>query len=302
MGTGTSRKSPNDRKWFEEKLLQRYWVENCKKFRRSDGTRILSGRYNRTFDRYPDTYCTLESGEEVPVEVEWRTSDFDRHKHDITELKNNNGFLVVVKQDKNFELEQILISQDEFTKWFESNSKTIATDTLSSVTKKKSARSYPKLWLYYVSGQPITRKNFEISLQMGIWGVPGKKKFGPLKKYQDIQKGDLITFVRSWNAPKDAKGGRIPFEKFRKGGNIEQVSIFRVSEGYHYDETMVWPEKDGEVWPHRIKFETKSLLNLEDVNIRKLGGGTQTILHRLISHPFNEGEPFHLIDMMSYSK
>ena len=102
-------KDVNMRKWLEEKVVQRYWVENCTKYSRQDGTKIISGRFNKTFDRYPDTYCTLESGEEVPVEVEWSTLDFGRHKHDIRELRNNNGFLVVLEENDKFELEQIRI-------------------------------------------------------------------------------------------------------------------------------------------------------------------------------------------------
>ena len=293
-------KDVNMRKWLEEKVVQRYWVENCTKYRRQDGTKIISGRFNKTFDRYPDTYCTLESGEEVPVEVEWSTLDFGRHKHDIRELRNNNGFLVVVEENDKFELEQIRIRSKDFTRWFEQNSKTIAQNTLDSFISPKNVRKYPKLWLHYVAKSAT--KNYEtISVKKGIWGVPGLKKFQRLQLYKEIQKNDLITFVHSYNAPKGSSGGRIKFEKFSKGGTFDNIAVFRVSKGYYYDESQVWPEKDGECYPHRFRFETKQILALENVNIKKLAESTKRVLHSLVSSPFTEGEPFELVDMMSYS-
>ncbi len=288
----------NKRKWIEEKVIQRYWVENCKKYARKDGRKIITGRYNRTFDRYPDTYCTLSDGKEVPVEVEWRTTDFD---HPIEELRNNDGFIVVLEENDNFELEQITIKRNDFTKWFENNSRLIAENTIDSVIKTRTSRAYPKLWFIYVAKSAV--KNYEeISRKKGVWGVPGSKKFMRIRKYETIQKNDLITFITSYNAPKGAFGGRMKFEQFQKGGFFTEVNIFRVSKGYYYDETKIWPEVVGEVYPHRFDFDKKPILTLHTVNIKKLADSTKRKLHSIVSVPFTEGEPFELVDMMSYSK
>ena len=44
-------------------------------------------------DSYPDIQKNeLDDGTIIPAEVEWNTSNFDRHGHDISVLIDNNGF------------------------------------------------------------------------------------------------------------------------------------------------------------------------------------------------------------------
>lgn len=52
--------------WLRERVLQRYVIENKSKFK-PFGMKILNIRDNK--DKYPDLYCTLENGVEVPAEV-----------------------------------------------------------------------------------------------------------------------------------------------------------------------------------------------------------------------------------------
>lgn len=72
--------------WLKERFLQRYAIENFSKFK-PFGLKIISVRDNK--DRYPDLFCILENGKEVPAEVEWRSGNFVQHGHDINELKDN---------------------------------------------------------------------------------------------------------------------------------------------------------------------------------------------------------------------
>lgn len=49
--------------WLRERVLQRYVIENKSKFK-PFGMKILNIRDNK--DKYPDLYCTLENGIEIP--------------------------------------------------------------------------------------------------------------------------------------------------------------------------------------------------------------------------------------------
>ena len=86
-------------KWIDEKVFQKYFKESFKKYNswveKEYGEKLVSVRYNEPFDRYPDLWCVLESGKTIPVEVEWRTKDFN---HDPQILVNQNGFIVVLQK------------------------------------------------------------------------------------------------------------------------------------------------------------------------------------------------------------
>jgi len=70
-------------------------------------------------------------------------------------------------------------------------------------------------------------ENYEIGVRANLWGVVEKYE----KRIRNVRPGDLLVFV---------VGG-----KFR--------SIHRVESPPFYDETELWPKKDGSVFPHRIK-------------------------------------------------
>jgi hypothetical protein len=67
--------------WIPEKVLQRYVVENFQKFQDEFQNRFNSkinyARHNKPIDKYPDIYFVLEDKQEIPIEVEWKTSNFD---------------------------------------------------------------------------------------------------------------------------------------------------------------------------------------------------------------------------------
>jgi hypothetical protein len=294
----------NPHPWLTEKILQRYWVECCSDYKRKDGTKIISGKYNRLgIDRYPDTYCILDDGNntEVPVEVEWNTKNFDRHGHDISILRENDGFLVVLTKDANFELEQIEIDVKNLVQWFERNSGTIMEETIQSKTKSKIKRSFPKLWFHYVSKN--AKKNFEnISLERGIWGVPGEpRKFPRISNFMDIQKNDLIAFLLPYSAPAGSRTARLKLDKW-KYGEFSKVEVFRVTKGYYYDETPVWKEEWGQYFPHRFRFHKIPVSVMNNVPIKRLSRSTQISLHSAYSASPREGAPFELVEMMGNSK
>ena len=87
----------NSRKWIHEEVLQRYVRDNPQKWK-IRGKRVLGIRYNEPFDKYPDLLFLVE-GEpnEIPVEVEWRSQDFD---HDVKILQEGNGMIFCLKKDR----------------------------------------------------------------------------------------------------------------------------------------------------------------------------------------------------------
>ena len=84
---------------MEEKILIKYWTENCFKYSLRDGRKIRSAQHSIPFDSYPDIQKNeLDDGTIVPAEVEWNTSNFDRHGHDISVLIDHKGFLIVLEK------------------------------------------------------------------------------------------------------------------------------------------------------------------------------------------------------------
>ena len=93
-------------KWFNETILIKYWEDRCQNYELKDGTKITSASRNPSFGRYPDiSHNYLSDGRVVPAEIEWVTTNFDRHGHDINDLRNGDGFLVVFKSDSGFPTE-----------------------------------------------------------------------------------------------------------------------------------------------------------------------------------------------------
>ncbi|MBZ9569421.1 hypothetical protein KJA16_00680 [Patescibacteria group bacterium] len=283
-------------KWVDEKILQKYWVENCKKYS-IRGLQIIKSKFNPTFDQYPDVYCLLEDGNEVPAEIEWKTSDFN---HDISVLKEDNGFIIVFEQNQNFELEQIIIKRKDFENWFSKNSNRILSESLKEVVKEISERKFPKLWFYYLNKSANIHFYEEIEKQ--TWGVP--KNFRQLNRFRDIKKEDLIAFIGPWyplrRKGRAVTGGRVPFNKFK--GKIEKIIVFRVTEGYYYNEKERWEHGSSEKWPHRFKFSKKPIFELKDIGISKLSYSTKANLHKLTNVIFWDGSPSSLVDLISHGK
>ena len=107
-------------KWIDEKVFQKYFKESFKKYNhwveKYYGEKLVSVRYNEPFDRFPDLWCVLESGKTLPVEVEWRTKDFN---HDPQIIENGDGFIVVLQNNiPNFGLKQLELDEDHFRSWY----------------------------------------------------------------------------------------------------------------------------------------------------------------------------------------
>jgi len=254
--------------WLKERVLQRYVIENSSKFK-PFGMKILSIRDN--LDRYPDLYCTLENKKEVPAEVEWKTSNFTQHGHDITVLKDNQGFLLVCEKDQDlgFEIPQIEINISDFEKWFTKNALRIIQDTTDPYKKSVKERKIPKLWFSYLSLKAGGASDFLIAIKAHTWGV--QKNYSPsvINLVSSIQKNDLIAFI----GPGKGFPGRVDLKKWMKRsfkGYFQKIQVFRITRSYFYDDKkIIWKgigKWKDEVFPHRFEFDPKPLINLKKLS------------------------------------
>ena len=69
-------------KWVAEGVLQKYFVDRHEKYS-FKGQRIISARFNQPFPHTQISSAFWKTNQ-VPAEVEWKTSDFD---HDIEILR-----------------------------------------------------------------------------------------------------------------------------------------------------------------------------------------------------------------------
>jgi hypothetical protein len=178
-------------KWFQETILIKYWEDRCQNYTLDDGTKIKSAVRNKSFGYYPDiSENYLSDNRVVPAEIEWVTTNFDRHGHDITTLRDNEGFLVVFKIDAGFPLKQIEIDEDDFTEWYKTNADQLCQETLSEIKNISKKSKEPQIFLLYLPKKG--HNNYGIALQYGVWGFPTNTKGfrHGLSKISQIKKHD----------------------------------------------------------------------------------------------------------------
>ncbi|MDH3764932.1 MAG: hypothetical protein OER82_03890 [Nitrosopumilus sp.] len=286
--------------WLRERVLQRYVIENKSKFK-PFGKKILSIQDNK--DKYPDLYFTLNDGKEIPAEVEWKSSNFVQHDHDIPELKDNQGVVLVCEKDQDlgFEIPQIQIDISDFEKWFTANSLKIIQDTTKPYKKTDKQRKIPKLWFSYLSLKAGGVSDFENALKHNTWGV--QKNYAPsvINQISTIQKNDLIAFV----GPGKGFPGRVNIETWmRKSfkGYFEKIQVYRVTRSYFYDDQKIiwkgigkWKE---EIFPHRFEFDPMPIINLVNIPINCLSETSKQELHIMVYGNLISANPSTLVDII----
>lgn len=290
--------------WVRERVLQRYVIENPSHFK-PFGLKIINVKDNK--DEYPDLYFILENGKEIPAEVEWKSSNFVTHKHDITLLKENQGVVLVIEKDQDlgFEIPQLLISSEKFEKWFTDNALRIIQDTTAPYKKSKKERKIPKLWFSYLSLKAGGVSDFENALKHHTWGV--QKKYSPavINQISTFQKDDLIAFI----GPGRGFPGRVNIKDWVKRGfkgYFEEIRVFRISRGYFYDDQkIIWMGKGkqkGEVYPHRFEFDPAPIVHLKKIDVKKLAETSKRELHSMVYGNLIGANPSTLVDIIYYGQ
>lgn len=109
-------------------------------------------------------------------------------------------------------------------------------------------------WVIYVAG--ISKKNFDIGKQHGIWGI---KKLVKNSQFINVNIGDDVIFVHNITRPKNIFSEKIlgfprvninNFHKFE--GLATEITLAKIIKNYAYDNKTIWPD---DVYPHRFHFE-----------------------------------------------
>jgi hypothetical protein len=282
--------------WLKERVLQRYVIENYSKYR-PFGLKIISTPEDNK-DKFPDLWCHLENGKRVPCEVEWKTSNFDQHGHDLNFIRENEGFLFVCQDDHNLgdEILREIIDIDDFEKWFVSNSLRIIQDTTHAY-KKRSQQRPPKLWFSYLSLKGDGVNDFQLALKHHTWGI---NETYSVSKISDIQKGDLIAFV----GPGRKFPGRVNLKDWVKKsfkGYFETIQLYKVTKGYFKDDKKIWEGKGkwkGEVFPHRFEFDPKPVVKMNNIIVNRLSSTTKQALHGMVYSNIKPVNPSTLVDIL----
>jgi hypothetical protein len=72
----------------------------------------------------------------VLVEIEWVTTNFERHRHDIKVLIDADGFFVILRADASFLVEQIEIDRTNFLDWVERHARELAAEILTDIDRQ----------------------------------------------------------------------------------------------------------------------------------------------------------------------
>jgi len=283
--------------WLKERVLQRYVIENCTKFK-VNGHKAVRARDNK--DRFPDVYFILENNEEVPVEVEWQSNNFIQHGHDLNYIKENNGCLIVCEQNLDLgKVQQIKVDIKHFEDWFEKNARRIIQDTTEPYKKHDKKRTIPKLWFSYLSIKGGGVSDFKKAIKHHTWGV--HKNYSPSVIYaiSSIQENDLVAFI----GPGKSFPGRINLKQWTRNtfkGYFEKMQLFRITSDYFYDEDkIIWNgtgKLKNETFPHRFEFNPKTVTEVKNIKIKELATTSKHELHRMVYSNFMEGDSATLLD------
>ncbi len=289
--------------WLKERILHRYIIENYSKYR-PQGLKILKVRDNK--DQYPDLYCLLENNTEVPAEVEWKSSNFIQHDHDLNFLKENQGVLFVCEKDQDlgFDIPQIEIDIPHFESWFIDNASKIIQDTTEPYKRHEDNRKIPKLWFTYLSLKAGGVSDFDLALENETWGVQENYSPSVINQISTLQENDLVGFIGA------GRGfpGRINLKTWMKKGfrgYFERIRVYRVTKGYFFDRTPIWKGKGkwkDESFPHRFKFDNRPIIDLRNVRISKLSLNSKQELHSMVYGNFISANPSTLVDIIYNSE
>lgn len=292
--------------WIPEIVLQRYVKENKDKFSQYFDGKITHVEWRD--DRYPDLVFVIDNKIRIPVEVEWKTSNFLSHKHDPEVLSlgkgyDGKGLLFVAKKEPNYDvgnIEQVEISLKDFEKWFERTSGELVKETTEQLHKIDEERKLPKLWFTHLTFKGDGVLHFETALKNQVWGI--QKNYRPTTNNQirGIRKGDLIAFI----GPAKSFPGRVPLSDWTKKsfrGYFEKIRVFKVTSDYFQEESKIWKTRgkwENELFPHRFNFDRNPLVVMKNIKINTLGLTTKKELHSSFYSNIRMCDPHSLVDIL----
>jgi len=290
------------RKWIDEKVLQYYFQQNCDKYEiiiNGERQKIKDCNFNDIFDNFPDLKCTV-GGQTVDCEVEWLSSRFDHWNHKyFLKFKKRNGFVAVFKKDQELsDLQQIVIDELDFEKWFRKNAKKIFNESIKEFREiAKHKRKTAAIWIIYITNN--MSKNFQVGIEKGTWGFV-RDSLKNRKEILEIKKDDILVFFGPTVNMKTnksifarMKGSFDVFYKHIKNEEyvIQNISLYSIDKSYWNEESNpagpngnyepIWSDESlqNKKYPHRIGFK-KLISTSNDVKLKKLSKSTVDTLRK----------------------
>lgn len=314
-------------KLVPEIILQRYVQDKFdqfqKIFEKLFDSRISYVRQNIPEDKFPDLYFVLEDKREIPVEVEWKTSNFNHANNpEFSSFVKQQGIVIVAIEEKSASLgsiKQLTVSLDKFEKWFESNAKGIVKESLVPLREMQKKQRLPKLWLTLLTKKGGALGHFEPALEHQTWGIQKNYKVNSETHLEGIQEGDMIAFLAGLHGSFKSKktgtkvSGRYPLPEWIKksfNGHFEYICVFKVTKGYYFDDdpkSKIWKTNPNGKWknelfPHRFKFERDPLFIMKELKVNPLALTTKKELHSIVYSNIGMCEPFTLVDILHNAK
>jgi hypothetical protein len=259
--------------YVHEIVLQDYIIENIASFqlfvqyKHSSRLKLMNAVFNpgKTFW---DLEGTLESGDIIPVEVEWSTRNFVSHKHqsdpDFKKLISENGVLLVLRKTKELPgVQQISIfdsvSESQFKKefkaWFKKKSSEYIDRTLNPYSVGSYKREIPRVILYplsrgarenYFLDGSLYRKDDTSPALIGFKSAAYEKNMF----IRDLQPNDIILFIAS----DGTRSKRAEFVSKVKAGkmNLHRLAAYKITSGL-YKKDAAGEAASTVYWPDEIK-------------------------------------------------
>lgn len=289
-------------KWIDEKVLQYYFKERHNQYQitfNGEHQKITGCNFNNTFNNFPDLRCTV-AGQEIDCEVEWLSSLFDHFNHKYySEFRKKNGFVVVYKQDSTIsDLQQIVIDELDFKKWFKKNAGRIFDESVDQFNIiAKHGRKTAEIWIIYVTKKML--ENVQTGINKKTWGFV-RESLKNRPEILEIKKDDILVF---FGPTVDVKKNTSIFARMK--GNfddfymhvmkedyvIQNVSLYSIDKGYWNEESNptgsngnyepIWSDETlkNKKYPHRFGFE-KLISTSNDVKLKKLNKSTMDTLRK----------------------
>jgi len=138
---------------------------------------------------------------EVPVEIKWKASDFNKDNQ-VSYIKKNKGFLVVFKKDCEIDVPVIQINPKEFQDWIAKRIYNLTGDALSS---KDIVDKGANKWIVALRGESSLKnfKKMQGATSQHFWAFKNSKFV--TKQIFNLQKNDEMIFL-FFKSSQDAMG------------------------------------------------------------------------------------------------
>jgi hypothetical protein len=204
---------------FNEKLIHRYYLESLYFFENTIDKASLIPKFENPRIKFNNLALVVpedarKSGyrpdftlffknyqKEVPVEVKWKSSEFNK-KNQIDYIKNNNGFLVVFENDTNVGVPTVVIDPKDFQEWM---AKRIYTLTRDSLNSKNIGDTSGNKWIIALRGESpmVNFKRMMNATNQNFWAFKNSKYV--TNQIFNLQKNDKMIFL-FFKSPKTGMG------------------------------------------------------------------------------------------------